>query len=523
MKQEKNQLKIGVVLSYVNMLVSNLIPIFYTPIMLALLGQAEYGLYKLSGSITSYLSLISLGIGSAVTRYLIKARTEEDSEKEAQIFGLFMLVFQVIAIIALLIGIVLAVNLGTWYGDALSQRELSRMRILVLLMVCNTALSFSQSPYLAVVNTHEKFVFQQIMNIMTTCAAPMLNLVMLFLGFASVGMAISSLAVNVIVRIGYTLYVRNIMKVKPVYHNLPIHMLREILAFSFWVFVANVVGQLYNATDTVMMGALPALATTGVAVYSIGGVFNQIVFSLTTGISSMLAPKVNRMVFAGVSNSELTDLAIRMGRIQGFVFALVVTGFISFGQPFIYFYVGPGYEEAYWVALWLMIPNMIPLVQSICLNVIVAQNKHRFRSVVYLGIAILNVVGTWFLMQILGVIGAAMMTGLALILGQGIIMNWYYHKKTGLDMVRFWTETGKVYVIPTAMCMFTRLLSQKVDFYNIVELAVGIVIYTIAYCVLNWCFSMTDYEKNIFISPLKRIQRNFSKKQYNMSQKEGGK
>ena len=49
--------------------------------------------------------------------------------------------------------------------------------------------------------------------------------------------------------------------------NLPTNKMKEILGFSFWIFVANVVGQLYNATDTVMIGMVPALATTGVAVY----------------------------------------------------------------------------------------------------------------------------------------------------------------------------------------------------------------------------------------------------------------
>ncbi len=70
MINEKSQLKIGVVLNYINLILGNLIPIFYTPIMLRLLGQNEYGLYKLSSGITSYLSLMTLGMGTAITRYL---------------------------------------------------------------------------------------------------------------------------------------------------------------------------------------------------------------------------------------------------------------------------------------------------------------------------------------------------------------------------------------------------------------------------------------------------------------------
>lgn len=94
MKQPKSQLKTGIILNYINMGLGNLIPIFYTPIMLSLLGQNEYGLYKLSSGITSYLSLISMGIGSAVTRYLIKARIENGQEEEERVLGLFMVIFQ---------------------------------------------------------------------------------------------------------------------------------------------------------------------------------------------------------------------------------------------------------------------------------------------------------------------------------------------------------------------------------------------------------------------------------------------
>lgn len=341
------------------------------------------------------------------------------------------------------------------------------------------ALSFSQAPYFSIVNAHEKFLFPQCVCLVSTCGVPCLSLMMLLLGLGSVGMTIASMAIAVLTRVAYQIYVRRKMQLRPRIKNLPTNKLKEILGFSFWIFVANVVGQLYNATDTVMIGLIPALATTGVAIYNVGGTFNGIMFSLTTGISSLLAPKTNKMVFQGASNKELTDLAIQVGRIQGYIMVLIISGFVAFGRPFIQFYVGDAYSDAYWVAILMMIPNMIPLVQSICLNVVVAKNKHKFRSLVYLGIAILNVIGTWFLMQTMGIIGAALMTGVALVIGQGFVMNWYYHKKTGLDMVRFWRQMANVYVVPVLMCAVTLLISKFIDFYKLPILFAGIVIYTI--------------------------------------------
>lgn len=185
---------------------------------------------------------------------------------------------------------------------------------------------------------------------------------------------------------------------------------------------------------------------------------------------------------------------------------LIISGFVAFGRPFIQFYVGDAYSDAYWVAILMMIPNMIPLVQSICLNVVVAKNKHKFRSLVYLGIAILNVVGTWFLMQTMGIIGAALMTGVALVIGQGFVMNWYYHKKTGLNMAHFWKQMANIYVIPILLCTATLLISKFIDFYKLPILFAGIVIYTIIYCVLNWHFTMNNYEKSFILTLLKRTK-----------------
>lgn len=110
--------------------------------MLTLLGQSEYGLYKLASSVTSYLSLISMGLGSAITRYLIKSREEEGKDAEERMFGLFDVIFNVIAVAALVIGTLLIRWIPTWYAKSLSTSELSRMQILVLMMVVNMALSF---------------------------------------------------------------------------------------------------------------------------------------------------------------------------------------------------------------------------------------------------------------------------------------------------------------------------------------------------------------------------------------------
>ncbi|MGN0488974.1 MAG: lipopolysaccharide biosynthesis protein [Ruminococcus sp.] len=508
-----NQVRVGAVLSYVNMAIGSLIPMFYTPIMLDLLGQSEYGLYKLSSSVTSYLSLISFGIGSAMVRYFTKYQTQKDKDGEENLFGLFNIIYWIIASVAVIAGIVITLNLGNIYGHSLTgDNQIQEMQILVIILSLNTGLSFLCSPYNSVVTSHERFLFLQIVNILITVGSPIINLLVLFLGFKSIGLVTSSLVVNIIVRIVYIIYVRGSINVRPRYNNLPKHLIKEILVFSFWVFLSNVVNQLQSATDTVIIGAVPALATIGVAVYNVGATFNGMMMNFSTGMLSVLTPKVNKMVFSNKSMTELTDLMIRVGRLQCYIVSLVCFGFISFGQPFIKLWAGEGYEEAYWVAIVTMIPACIPLVQSVAYNVIVAMNKHRFRSIVYLIVAIANVILTIPALNIFGVVGAALMTGICSIGGSLVTMNWYYWKKIKLEIPRFWKNVSKIYIGPIILCAITLFVSNFVAFNSWLSIFIGIIIFTSVFFVYNWLFIMTDYEKEIFIGPIKKICSVFSKK-----------
>ena len=66
------QLKAGVLLSYLTLALSNIIALVYTPFMLRLMGQSEYGLYSLVASVVAYLTILDFGFGNAIIRYTAK-------------------------------------------------------------------------------------------------------------------------------------------------------------------------------------------------------------------------------------------------------------------------------------------------------------------------------------------------------------------------------------------------------------------------------------------------------------------
>ncbi len=104
-----------------------------------------------------------------------------------------------------------------------------------------------------------------------------------------------------------------------------------------------------------------------------------------------------------------------------------------------------------------------------------------------------------------GVIGCAMAIGLALIVGQGLIMNVYYSVKQHISMFRFWAEIGKMSIAPLCMTILGSLIFRYFSFTSPLSYITAIVCYTCLYWPIFWIVSMNKYEKNLVLSPINKL------------------
>ena len=62
---------------------------------------------------------------------------------------------------------------------------------------------------------------------------------------------------------------------------------------------------------------------------------------------------------------------------------------------------------------------------------------------VYLIIAVTNIIISIPLIKKYGPVGASMGTAISLVTGNTVFMNWYYHSRIGMNMFFFWKEIAK--------------------------------------------------------------------------------
>ena len=313
------------------------------------------------------------------------------------------------------------------------------------------------------------------------------------------------LGIQLIYGIIFIWYCKQKLNVVPRFKDMPFYMVKEILGFSIYVFASSIIDMLYWATDKVLIGAV--LGTVAVAVYNIGGTFTSMLQNMSSAISGVFGTRVNMMVFGNQPMEKLSELLIRIGRLQYYIVSLILSGYIVFGQIFIDVWAGKDYSQAYIIGLLTMVPLAVPLIQSIAFSVISAQNKLKFRTIVYAVIAVLNVIGTILAMPKFGIIGAAACTAVAFIVGNGILMNWYYWKVIKLDIIGFWKNIIRISIAPVIMVVVGTVALRVITVKKLWMVLILGVMYVVLFGIASWILEMNDYEKSLVTGMFHKIKR----------------
>lgn len=491
------QRRIAVLLSYCTMAISTILSLVYTPYMLKCLGQSQYGIYQLIGSLSNYLTLLSFGLSSSYIRFYSKIYEKSKEEGIKKLNCIYLAVFSIISCIATVVGLIVAFNLPIFFGKTMTNEELSIGRALMFLTTANVAITLPTNIFTSYIAVNERFVFQRIVTLVYAIAHPVLSIVALSIGGKAISIVFVALLCTTAMTIVEVLYCIKKLRFSVAFQDVEWKLFGEIFSFSFFIFINDVINQVNWSVDKIILGAMSG--SVAIAIYGIAAQLNTYFLGISTNISSVFAPQVNRIVASSVPDEEKTKvlnrLFLRVGKIQSYIVLLVITGYVFFGQQFINLWAGDGYQQSYYVGLWLMIPVIVPLTQNVGIEIQRAKNKHKIRSLIYGAIAIANVFLSISLCRLYGPVGCAIGTAASLIGGNIIFINWYYYKKLDIDIPAFWKQELKILPILILPAVVGFFLMKTVVICNYFILAGCIAIYCIAYCLSLFFIGMNKEER----------------------------
>lgn len=498
----KSQKKSGVILTYLTQIIKIITGLVYTPIMLRLVGQSEYGLYQIADSTISYLSLLNIGVLGAYARYYTIA--EKKSKKDvAEINGIFLLVLLISSIVCIIAGIILVGNVELIFGSGFTPDEYALSKILMMILIVNMAISFPAGVFEHNITVNEHFFAVKLLAFLKTLLNPFIALPLLLAGFGSVGLVSTTTFLTVFISAVEAIYCFRKLNMRFAFSSKTLPVLKDIGGFTFFVFLNQIIDLINWNIDKIFIGRF--VGSAAVAVYSVGGQLRQMFSSFPNAIRAVFQPQMYKMVAAGEDENHISKFFYKVGRIQGFILLPILIGFICVGRQFIHLWTGAEYDEAYFVALCVMIPIAIPHMQDIGIDLQRAMKKHQTRSVVYAFIAIVNVILTIPLVKTWGIIGAAFATGLSLLLGQGLFMNFYYAKALKVDIGYFWRNMLKIIIPHLVIGMGFYILCSFISINSWAKLTLASMLYFIVYVGVVYFLQLNKTERNTIERTVRRI------------------
>ncbi len=488
-----SQRKAGVVIGYTNIIIKNLVNLVYTPMLLSFVGQADYGVYQTANSFVFSLTLLTFGFSEAYIRFYTQEKAKGEEGDIRRLNGMYLMLYIAVSVVALSLGLLFSMNVGSFFSGSFTRDQVGLAGELMGIMSFNVAATLLSTVFDAHILSHEQFMFQQSRQMFTSLATPGVAFLLLNLGMGAVGVALAQLAITLTLLTLNARFAIFKLGMRFDFSRFDRNLFRAIALFSAWIF-ANQICELVNqSVPNILLGALTSAVT--VSVFAVSIQMRTVFVSLSTVMSNVFVPKINRIVATGDDNTELTHLMTRVGRYQMLLFCWVYCGFVLLGRFFIAKWAGEGFMDAYWLICAMTLPLGIPLCQNTGIEIQRAKNRHKARSIVYLCMAGINVLLTCFAAPLLGYWAPAIAYILSIALGNGLFMNWYYQKRIGLDMVFFWKRNLPVALASAAVLAVCKAMGVLLPVTSWVLFLAWGAAYTVLFAAAMWQFVLDSDEK----------------------------
>lgn len=495
MVKQKSQIRIGAILSYTNILLNIVYGILIIPFLLKHLGQEEYGIYVLIGSIASTMMIMDFGVKTTVIRYISKYRAERKYFKIEEFLSNIFIIYMFIAVIVFISGGIVYFFIENIFSSSITKDSMHMTKLMFLIVVLNVGISLIMNAFPAIIDAHQKFTFSKSLDILNVLMRAILTFIFIINGYSALAIVIIDTFSNILLMILRLLYVRGILKITIKFKKPEKLLTLEILTFSRKVFISSVINQVNTRLDQFILGIVSTagqVAISGIAITVIAHYH-----TLTQVLSNIFLPKITDMVMKKKTITEIQSYILKVSRLQAKLLTLLTVGFILLGKEFVYMWIGNGYEVVYWIIVMLMITNLLPYTQGVLLSLAQAMNLHGTRNIIYVIITIANLVISIPLASKYGAFGAAVGTGVSMLIGYGIFIQGYYQLKMGLNMLKYmYHSLGRLFPAILFTLITGYILNDFLD-SNTLTFILKTLIITITYSTLVWLLDFTDFEKRL--------------------------
>lgn len=503
-KETKKQMSLGIVLSYMVIIVQFVTGLVYTPIVLKTLGQSQYGIYSLCTSFMGYLTIMNSGANAAYIRFYVQTKVK-DPKKIPGLNGIFLKIFTSLAFLALIGGLLIGMFSPQIFGSKISPSEYEIVKLCFTYLAINSSVQVLNCVFSSLIIANEKFIFGKTVNLVVSIMNPLITTPFLLAGFSCVVIVQIHLITMLCTLVFNALYCFIKLKARFSLKDNDKALLKNIAQFAGFIVLQSIMDQVNWQIDKFILARMQG--TSEISIYSVGSTFNKYYITFSGALSGVFIAQVNKFQ-ANERLDKTNELFIRSSRLFSYFIWLFMSAFIVFGQEFVIRWAGIEYDISFTVGWLLMLPVTASLTMGLAQDIARAMNKHQLQIVINFVICIINGLVSIPLAMRWGAVGSAAGTFAAEICMCIIVEPIYYKKVLGLDIKNLIVEISKVFrglIIPIIFGLLLNCMHILRPNYGVI--AFWGMVYAVVYSFSMWFFAMNDYEKQFVKKILFKIMK----------------
>ncbi len=311
--------------------------LFIAPLVVRALGSDEYGVWVLVGSLTGPLSLLDLGVRSAVTRQIARSKAQSDHEASGRTLRAARRLYAASAGLAVLVTVLLTATVVSLYK--LPEGLIWPARVSLLLAGSSLAIGLYGGAFGGLLAGVQRLDLIGMMNIVAELGRIALVATVLWLegGIAGLGVVVFVLALG---RLAFQRVMARRSYPEAFSPGAPPSPedYRAIFAISAVSTAIYAFGMLSANTSVYILGALRPLREVGE--YSIGTTLPSYLMAFSLPIAQVVLPRSSELAAVGDLHG-LRRLVLQSSRLGTLLLLPVAVGFITRGGTFLALWMGP--------------------------------------------------------------------------------------------------------------------------------------------------------------------------------------
>jgi len=396
----------NVTLRYVALGAEAVIGLLLLPFNMAHLGPAAYGLWALMAAVTVHFSLLDLGYGGALVKFVAQYRAWRDRSALNEILSTMAVVFTGVGLVTFGVTALVASRLQSFFAIGPDQAAAGRQ---VLLMIgAFVALRFTFSVFGAVVYGFQRAYLNSVVGIATSVAVAAVNVLVLRAGYGLVELVaattlVRTLSLGAFAWTAWRVYPG--LRLSPgLFRRARLH---EVTGFSLYILILDWSLKVNYSADALIVGAL--LGTAAVAVWTVGQRLADLAQQLTSQLNDVLFPLVVD------SDAAQRGDRLRLILVQGTRLSLalampVCVGLIVLADRIVPGWVGAGFAGSVLVAQ-VLAAAVVVRVGAASASLILKGARHpRLNAWTNAAVAVVNVTLSLLVIRRFGLAGVALAT-----------------------------------------------------------------------------------------------------------------